>query len=825
MQSSRSLAITHPTTHRTTHSREDQHPQPQHRRPHRKQCTHNLQRWMAKWSNKKRKHYTLHIIDDDGTHTTTTQASARALHDYWKPKFTEQPTRHELVETHLSPYIQQIPPNYDKWTVTQQQHDDYLDSLEDSAPGPDGVRYSGWKNAPPATRDALYSHYDHTLNNDHYKLDDDHNHALLLFPPKGEHQDDNDNHYNRLPKDTRPISLSNTDNKHTSGLLAIPANDIANTCVSNDQKCVKKRQLGDNIIDIEAKALHFALLHTTLAGIISFDLSAAFPSLSRRYLFYVLRTMGFPHHYIRAIQRLYDNNLHTIFINGTLCLSFFFTTGVKQGCPLSMTLFALAMDPIIRYMAATISPHNGIIRGYCDDLAITTGNLILTTRHVYAIFSIIAAACNLHLNPTKTQVLCLTPEGQRRLKRHINKHIPQLTNIQFTNALLYLGMYIGPGASMVQYSAALKKFHKSVSRIRSLGLGLLPSIPLYNQQAFPTLAWKCAFVQPCPNTLHQERKSLQLLTNGPWNAIPNNLLYTLKQIGLPAQAHSLQAVSLAARTRNALNTLTTYHDNIRLFHDTLHHNDERVLHPKLHEWIDDSILLHLHRAVQQTTPLYNQLPCATNIQRQLSVLITPTIHHCDLQRLLHKRWTRFFTSDTINDAISNALDNLQIVSQYCKPCTTVAILKTWFYGWCTTSRFGNKDQPCPICSLPKSDTLRHFYNCPPLTQAANTILNQPNLPHDRNYFFLSNNYGRLQHLSPTLPLLNAIHIYCIFTTYNAIRHHPSNDITDTYHASLKQLLQHDPRLITTYLATNSTNYYDQHNHPIQQPQPPRNTTT
>ena len=39
-----------------------------------------------------------------------------------------------------------------------------------------------------------------------------------------------------------------------------------------------------------------------------------------------------------------------------------------------MTLFTFAMDPIIRFIASTTCPHDGIIRGYCDDLAITTGN-------------------------------------------------------------------------------------------------------------------------------------------------------------------------------------------------------------------------------------------------------------------------------------------------------------------------------------------------------------------------------------------------------------------------------------------------------------------
>jgi hypothetical protein len=86
-------------------------------------------------------------------------------------------------------------------------------------------------------------------------------------------------------------------------------------------------------------------------------------------------------------------------------------------------------------------------------------------------------------------------------------------------------------------------------------VGLLPSIPLYNQSSFPILWYKASYTQPDNNTLQQEAKSLQLLTNGPYNAIPNTLLYNLKQIGLPTQAHSLPTTSIAARYRNATQTM------------------------------------------------------------------------------------------------------------------------------------------------------------------------------------------------------------------------------------------------------------------------------
>ena len=126
------------------------------------------------------------------------------------------------------------------------------------------------------------------------------------------------------------------------------------------------------------------------------------------------------------------------------------------------------------------------------------------------------------------------------------------------------------------------------------------------QQAFPTLAWKASFIQPDTTTLQQESKALQLLTNGPYNALPNNLLYNLRQIGLPAQAHSLRTTSLAARTRNALYTMRNYHNNINLLHDHYTH-DDTMLHPPQQHWIDNSILLSLHDAVQTTQPLMQQI--------------------------------------------------------------------------------------------------------------------------------------------------------------------------------------------------------------------------
>ena len=115
-----------------------------------------------------------------------------------------------------------------------------------------------------------------------------------------------------------------------------------------------------------------------------------------------------------------------------------------------------------------------------------------------------------------------------------------------------------------------------------------------------------------------------IIATWPYNAIPSNLLYNLKQLGLPTQAHSLQTVSIAARARNALFTLTTYKENITMLQLQQTH-DSAILNPPLQPWIDNSITMHLHRAVLRTQPLLTQIT-DTNPQRQLAKLLLPQTH-------------------------------------------------------------------------------------------------------------------------------------------------------------------------------------------------------
>ena len=80
---------------------------------------------------------------------------------------------------------------------------------------------------------------------------------------------------------------------------------------------------------------------------LSSDYSGAFETVSREYIFNVLRLMNFPEKIIKMIKNLYAGAVCKPLINNIECLSFPVTSGVPQGCSLSGVLFNVAMIPLL----------------------------------------------------------------------------------------------------------------------------------------------------------------------------------------------------------------------------------------------------------------------------------------------------------------------------------------------------------------------------------------------------------------------------------------------------------------------------------------------
>jgi len=74
----------------------------------------------------------------------------------------------------------------------------------------------------------------------------------------------------------------------------------------------------------------------------------AFDRISHHYLYQILHRYDISEWFIETLHALYENATASVQINGTLAGPISIQSAVRQGCPLSMTLYALCLHPLLR---------------------------------------------------------------------------------------------------------------------------------------------------------------------------------------------------------------------------------------------------------------------------------------------------------------------------------------------------------------------------------------------------------------------------------------------------------------------------------------------
>ena len=86
----------------------------------------------------------------------------------------------------------------------------------------------------------------------------------------------------------------------------------------------------------------------TEATLISLDQSKAFDRVDHRFLATVLKTAGFKPEFRRWISMMYHNPQAVVQVNGRRSRVFAVERSVRQSCPLSLLLYVLALEPLLR---------------------------------------------------------------------------------------------------------------------------------------------------------------------------------------------------------------------------------------------------------------------------------------------------------------------------------------------------------------------------------------------------------------------------------------------------------------------------------------------
>ncbi len=101
------------------------------------------------------------------------------------------------------------------------------------------------------------------------------------------------------------------------------------------------------MLDAKLGAFALALQGAVAPAMILLDVEAAFPSLPHSFTIRCIRRFGGDHPAVQVIVDMYLNAATTLSVNGEEHEGFEITGGVRQGCPLSGSIFVLGTHTLL----------------------------------------------------------------------------------------------------------------------------------------------------------------------------------------------------------------------------------------------------------------------------------------------------------------------------------------------------------------------------------------------------------------------------------------------------------------------------------------------
>jgi hypothetical protein len=155
--------------------------------------------------------------------------------------------------------------------------------------------------------------------------------------------------------------------------------------------------------------------------LISLDAKKAFDSVDHKYIEETLRAYGFGNGFIKIFKTLYRDIRARILVNGFQSESLKIERGVKQGDPLSCTIFIICIDPLLRNI--NNSPKIKVIKitnsrkrnfnitfkagAYADDVSVVCRDDRYSIQGVFDEYNRLTNRSGLELNAEKTEILKL----------------------------------------------------------------------------------------------------------------------------------------------------------------------------------------------------------------------------------------------------------------------------------------------------------------------------------------------------------------------------------------------------------------------------------
>ena len=300
---------------------------------------------------------------------------------------------------------------------------------------------------------------------------------MRLLPKEGDQYD---------PTNWRPISLLNTDYKIIAKILQSKLSKVMHTIVNEQQTCsVPGRSIHNNLVLIR-DIIDYSVIKKNPCALLAVDQYKAFDTVNWSFLMKVLKKMNFGEKFCKWVSILYHNIHSRIVINGNISDPIPILRGVRQGCPLSPSLYALFIEPISRYInkcnnicGFTIPGGNGMsvkFLQYADDATCVATRTTDVTQFL-KVFNLFEKATGASINIHKTHGLEIGKFASGQLPANIEW---STTSIKITGIVF--------GSIGAVHSFWTEKVNTAVSRINSWKhrhLTLLGKVLVINTAIYP----------------------------------------------------------------------------------------------------------------------------------------------------------------------------------------------------------------------------------------------------------------------------------------------------------------------------------------------------
>lgn len=527
--------------------------------------------------------------------------------------------------------------------------------------------------------------------------------------PKGDVVTIADKMYGRIDK-TRTLTVGNTDARIYALGLNWPLSQACAAAISTDQRgFVSGRSILASVALCEAAMAEVAPVSVEAAGVF-LDFANAFPTLSRRWLSLVLRKAKVPAQFIRAVEFLYEG-LESMFVfGGEVVAVIGMRCRVKQGCPLSGSLFALCVDALLRRISC-IPGRRRRVFAYADDLAVILRRLFDELPALLLLLARWGRATGLVLRLTKSVIVWLGGGPPLEAQRRLHNQVPDSLGIEVEDKAKYLGVYVGPGAESVQWDAVLGRMLSRASEVSRSGRSLRTRVIMHRIYVSSLAAYKLQFVEPTSALVHVHRRSVQRLTGAPWMALNMDVMESLMELGFGVAVPRLGDLATASPARAAHSERGTVEEGCRWLAEA-GTSDDALLVPPQRLFCSKLVVLRWRRALADIA--VDRMAGGGHAGRGLHRTLLRRLF-CDrleerraaLETTLRRRLARWSLGhvEALGEGIRSAM--ISATPEELR----VSLLKTVLYGWCTASRFGLPGRGCLYDCGGGADEQSHYLVC------------------------------------------------------------------------------------------------------------------